>query len=219
MGNPVVVHPLGILGITHKARDVHTTVNFPLVADHADNRNGLTNPVLTLQHLVTVGLAPLYGLHVRGTLAQDGHTHCLGTLGLGRTLNSRDVTGVQVERLALMLDVEVLSDTDSSVANPLRQPLVADTPRHDRRDRLGVRELTLVLIHRQVFGDEAPLGIRPARVLDGGVHVHGERVTDALNANVLVKGVFIAVLGEYANVTLAVGDLVVTGGVVGNVGI
>ena len=97
--------------------------------------------------------------------------------------------------------------------------MVTDTPRHDRRDGFSVGEQPLVLFLGQVFRDEAPLGIRPAGVLDGGVHVHGERVADALNANVLVKGVLIAILGQYANVTLAVGDLVVTGGVVGNVGV
>ena len=53
--------------------------------------------------------------------------------------------------------------------------------------------------------------------MDGGVHVHGERVADALDADVLVKRVRIAVLGQHANVAFTVGDLVVTGGVVGYV--
>ena len=219
MRDPVVVHPLGVFGVAHQARDVQATVNFPLVADYADDGNPLTRPVLSLKNLVAVGLAPLYGLYVRGTLAQDGHTHRLGTLGLGRTLNSRDVTGVQVQRLALVLKVEVLGNADGLVANPLRQPLVTDTPRHDGRDRFSIRELPFVLVPRQVFRDEAPLSIRTARVLDGGVHVHGERVADALDADVLVKGVRITVLGQHANVAFTVSDLVVTGGVVGYVSV
>ena len=219
LGYPVVVHTLGIFGVTHQARNVHSTFDFPLVANHADYGDRHASPILGLKHLVTVGLAPLYSLYVRWALAQNGHTHRFCTLGLGRALQGRHVAGVQVERLALMLDVEVFSDTDSLVANPLRQPLVANTPRHDRRDGFSVGKQPFVLILGQVFRDEAPLGIRPAGVLDGGVHVHGKRVADALNADVLVKGVLIAILGQYANVTLAVGDLVVTGGVVGNVGV
>ena len=217
--DPVVVHTLGVFGVTHKARNVQATVNFPLVADHADYGDRHASPILGLKHLVTVGLAPLYGLYVRRALAQDGHTHRFRTLGLGRTLQSRHVAGVQVERFALMLNVKVFSDTNGLVANPLRQPLVTDTPRHDRRDGFSVGEQPLVLFLGQVFRDKAPLGIRPAGVLDGGVHVHGERVANALNADVLVKGVLIAILSEYAYVTLAVGDLVVTGGVVSNVGV
>ena len=79
--------------------------------------------------------------------------------------------------------------------------------------------MTLVFVAQQVFGDETPLRIRPARVLDGRVHVHRERITDAPNLDVLIERIVVAILGQQTDVALAIRHLVLAGGVVGYVGV
>ena len=55
--HPVVVHALGVLGVTHKARHVQTAINFKLVADDADHGNPLASPLVLLKDFVAVDLA------------------------------------------------------------------------------------------------------------------------------------------------------------------
>ena len=67
------------------------------------------------------------------------------------------------------------------------------------------------------MGNEAPLCIRSARILDGRVHVHTERVPNASDADVLIEAVLVAVFRQYPDVPLAVHDLVLAGRVIGYV--
>ena len=55
--------------------------------------------------------------------------------------------------------------------------------------------------------------------MDRRIHVDAETVTDAPNLDVLVKGVVVAVFRQDADVAFAVGDLVLAGGVVSDIGV
>ena len=85
--------------------------------------------------------------------------------------------------------------------------------------RRGVRKLPFVLFFGQFLVDEAPFGVRTARILDGWVHVDRKRVPNAPNPQILVKTVVFTVLGQDAEVPFAKRDLVVASGVVGHVGV
>ena len=84
---------------------------------------------------------------------------------------------------------------------------------------MRVGKLTLVLVLDDVLSDEAPLGVRPARVLYGRVHVDAEAVAYAPDLDVLIEAVVAAVLRQKADVALSERHLVVAGGVVGNVSV
>ena len=219
LARPVVVHALGVLGVTHQTRHVQLAVHFKLVTDDAHDGDPAACPVVLLQHLVAVGLAPLNPLGVDFTASDRLDAHLLHLLGLGRTLESRHVAGVQVQCGAVVLDVVILSNPHRILVDPHRDRLVTHTLRLQGRDRACVREHAFVLSALQVFGDEAPLGIRPARVLDRRIHVDRKRVADARNLDVLIERVVVAVFGQDSDVTFAVGDLILAGGVVGNVGV
>ena len=55
--------------------------------------------------------------------------------------------------------------------------------------------------------------------MDRRIHVDGEAVADARDLDVLIERVVVAVLGQDADVTFAVANLVLAGGVVGDVGV
>jgi hypothetical protein len=54
---PIVVHPLGILGVSHDARHVQATIYLKFVANNAHNRDVLTRPLAFFQNFVPVDLA------------------------------------------------------------------------------------------------------------------------------------------------------------------
>ena len=219
MARPVVVHALRIFSVTHQTRDVNLTVDLELVANHAYDRNPLADPVTLLQHLVAVGLAPLDPLGVYLTGADRLDAHLLHLLGLGRTFERRHVAGIQVQCRVVVLDVVILSDPHGVLVDPDRDRLVTNALRLQGCQRAGVWEQTLEFGTLQIFSNKAPLSIRTARVLDGGIHVDRERVAHTRNLDVLVKRVVVAVFRQDADVTFAVGDLVFAGGVVGDVGV
>ena len=120
LARPVVVHALGILGVTHQTRDVQLAVDLKLITYDAHDRDVLACPIVLLEHLVTVGLAPLDSLGIDLAGAQWLNAHLLHLLGFGRTLESRDVAGVQVERSLLVLDVVILGDANCILIYPDR---------------------------------------------------------------------------------------------------
>ena len=219
LARPVVVHALGVFSVTHQTRHVQLAVDLKLVTNDAHDRDPLANPILLFQHLVAVGLAPLDPLGVYLTLTHRLNTHLLHLAGFGRAFKGRHVAGVQVQCRVVVLDVVILSDTHGVLVDPDRDRLVAHALRLQGRDRACVGKHALVFSALQVFGNEAPLSIRAARVLDGGVHVNRKRVAYPCDLDVLIERVVVAILGQDADVTFAVAYLVLAGGVVGDVGI
>ena len=96
LANPVVVHALGVFGVTHKARQVHTAFNLKLVTDDANNRNPFTSPFLFLKHLVAVGFDPLDALAIGVTAAQRLAKHHAKRTIFGGVVKRCLVVGVQV---------------------------------------------------------------------------------------------------------------------------
>ena len=118
-----------------------------------------------------------------------------------------------------MLVVEILSDADSVLSEPLAQVLIAYTTCQYGAEGRGVGVLTLVLLLSDVLRNEAPLGVCAGRVLRHGIHVHTEAVAYAPNAKVLVKRILVAILGQHADIPFTVGDLVLARCVVGYIGV
>ena len=110
--DPVVVHALSVLGVTHKARHIELTVNFPFVTDHAHDGYPFARPIALFQHLKTVSLEPFDLLAVHFARAQRLAKRRLHLLVERRVVEGRQVAGVKVERLALMLIVKILRDAD-----------------------------------------------------------------------------------------------------------
>ena len=217
MAHPVVVHALGVLGVTHKTANVQPSLNLKLVAHAADHGDVCACPIGLLQNLVAVDLEPFdfsaVGLARLDRLAE----HALKHLVLGRARKRGLVAGVQVERLLFVLNVEILGNPHRVLVHPLAKALVAHTQRLQRGDGRGVRVLALVLVAGDVLSDEAPAGVGAARVLDQRVHVDREAVANAPNLDVLIERVVVAILGQDAGVALTVGHLVLAGCVVGDI--
>ena len=57
LADPVVVHALGILGVTHKARHIQTAIDFKLIANNTDHGDPLASPFVLLKDFVPVDLA------------------------------------------------------------------------------------------------------------------------------------------------------------------
>ena len=219
LARPVVVHALGVLGVPHKAADVHLAVNFPLVADDAHDRNPLAGPLALLQHVEAVGLHPHDLLAVNFAAADRLAEHGRKLLVLRRAAVGSLVVRVQVQRGFFVGVVEIFRDADRVFLKPRRNALIAHALAVQRADRRRVREHPLIFFFENVLGDEAPLSVGAARVLDRRVHVDAERVADAPDADVLIERLVVAVFRQQADVALAVGHLVVAGGVVGHVGV
>ena len=194
-------------------------VDLELVADDADHGDPFTGPVLLLEHVVAVGLDPFDRLAVRSAGLDRRAKQHARDLVLSRAVERGQAVGVEVQRRRLAVDVEILRDPHDVLVQPLAERGVADALVLYRRDRLGVGELTLVLGLGDVLRDETPLRVRAGGVLDHRVHVDAERVADPTDADVLVERRLVAVLGQDADVALAVCDLVVTGCVIGDVGV
>ena len=219
MADPVVVHTLGVLGVTHQTTDVQATIDLKLVADHAHYGDVFTRPVGLLKDLVPIDLAPLDLLDVRFTALEGLQELHLEHLVLGGAVKRGDVPRVQVQRLADDLDVEVFGNPDRIAVKPLGQVLVTHAQRLQSGDRGRVRVHPFVLSAGDVFGDEAPPGVRAAGVLDQRIHVDAEAVANPTDLEVLVEGLVVAVFGQDTDVALTIRDLVLTGGVVGDIGI
>ncbi len=78
--------------------------------------------------------------------------------------------------------------------------------------------MTLKLLTGHVLSNETPLGIRPTGVLDVRVHIDRERVSHTSDTNVLVERIVVAVFRQDADIAFAIRHLVLTGGVVSNIG-
>ena len=194
MAGPVVVHPLGVLGITHKARDVHTAFDFPFVADDAHDRYPLARPFAFVEDVKTVGFHPHDLLAVYFACADGLAKHRLQVSILWRTFESCLVVWVQVQRSFFVIFVEVFRDADGIFGQPLCHAFIADALRHKSRDRCGVWKHTLIVGFQDVFSNKAPFSVCAAWVLDRRVHIDAKRVTDAHNADVLIEAVFVAIL-------------------------
>ena len=218
--NPIVVHPLGVLGISHNARHIQLAVYLKLIAHHPYYGDVLTSPVLrAFQKLKTVGLAPLH--HPAGRLTgTDGlQPHRFNALGLGRAGKRRDVVGIQVQGGLLVLNKEILSNPYRIFVDPLRDRRITHPLGQNRRDRSRIRVQALVFFLGDVLGDQAPLGISTTRVLDRGVHVDREAVSDPANLDVLIKASLINVLGQNPDVALTIRYLILASSVVGYVSV
>ena len=134
--HPVVVHALGVLGVTHKPRHVHAAFNFKLVTDYTNDRNPFTQPFLFLKNFVAVSLNPFDAFYVNFALADWLKAEHFQLLRFGRPVKRRLVAGIQIQRLAGMFFVEILRNTDRILVNPLRQRLIAYTTLQNRRNRL-----------------------------------------------------------------------------------
>ena len=194
-------------------------VNLELVADDAHDRDVFPRPIALLQHLEAVGLDPFDLLAVHRPRAQRLAEQEPKLLVLGRAGERRVVVRVQVQRGGRVLEVEILRDPDGILGQPLRQARIAHALRHQARHGPRVGEQALVLVLRHVLGDEAPLRVSPARVLNRRVHVDREGVSHPADLDILVEAVLAAVLGQQPDVALAVGHLVVAGGVICHVGV
>ena len=213
---PVVVHPLRVLGVSHQTANVHPAINLKFVANHADDGDVLARPVALLQHLKTVGLAPFDRPNVHIPRFDRHQAHHFGLFRFGRTLHGRDAAVVLVQRLGFVLDVEVLGDPHRVLVDPCVQlPVAHAVGKAGQGCRVG--KLPFVIVFSDFLVDEAPLGIRAARVLDRRVHVHAKTVPNTPDPQILLKAVVVAVLGQDAEVPFTKRDLVVAGRVIGHV--
>ena len=124
-----------------------------------------------------------------------------------------------MQRGRFVFGVEILGNADGVFVNPLAQRLVANALLLNAGQRRSVRILTLKLLFQQVFGDETPLGVGAARVLDGRIHVHAERIPNPANLDVLIERIVVAVLRQQPDVTLAIRHLVLARRVIRHVGV
>jgi hypothetical protein len=118
LARPVVVHPLRVLGITHKTRDVQSSVNFPLVADDAHNGNPLARPLAFVKDVKPIGLHPHDLLAVNLAGADRLTKHCRKLLVLRRAAERSLVIWVEVQRGFFVGVVEVLRDADRIFLKP-----------------------------------------------------------------------------------------------------
>ena len=194
-------------------------INLVLVAHHPHDGDVLAGPVLLFENLEAVDLAPLdaatVGLAGLDWLAVELAQELVFLSALERGGGAR----VQVQRGAVVVNVEVFGNADGLLVHPLGQRHIAHAQRLQGVGRRSVGVQTVVLVLGDVLGDEAPLGVRAARVLDQRVHVDRETVPNAPDLDVLVETGVVAVFGQDADVALAVGHLVLAGGVVGHVGV
>ncbi len=214
----MIVNSISSEGGADEAGNVQFAVDLELVADDADHRYPLAGPVLLLQHVEAVGLDPLDDLAVGAAGLERGAEQQPGDLVLAAAVDRGQAVWVQVQLGRLAVDVEIFGDAHRVLAEPLAQGGVADALLLYRPHR-SVGELPLVLVLGDVLRDEAPLGVRAGRVLDHRVHVDAERVAHAPDADVLIEGVVVAVLGQQPDVAFAVCDLIVTGCVIGDISV
>ena len=198
MTDPVVVHALGIFGISDNAGHKNAPIDLKFVADDANDRYPRARPLAFFKDFVPVDAAPLDFAAVNLAGLKRFEPHCLHLLRVGRIVKHGDVVGVQIERHRLIFGVEVLRDADRIFVYPLAERLVADALLFQAGNQASVGVATLKFFFEDVFGDEAPLRIRPAGVLDGRVHVHRKRIPHPANLDVLVECVVVAILGQDA---------------------
>ena len=135
MGHPIVVHPLGVFGVSDDPGHIQTPVNFKFVADDANNGDVLARPLALFKNFVPVDLAVLDLAPVRLACLQRLAKLRLQQLIFGRTLKRRDVPWVQIQRGTVVVNVVVVRNADRVFVEPLRQILVTDAQRLQGRDR------------------------------------------------------------------------------------
>ena len=219
LADPIVVHALGIFGVTHKARHVQAAIDFKFVAHNTHDRDPFAGPLVFGQDFIPVDLAVLDLGVLHDALALRFAVDRLELLVFTRTSKSSHVAWVQVKRAFFVVDVIVVSDADRVLVQPVADGLVTHAQRLQRRDGRSVWIHAFVLSSGHVFSNEAPLGIRARWILDEWVHVDRERVANTANLNVLVECVRVAVFSQDADVAFAVGNLVLTRCVVRHVGV
>ena len=219
MGHPVVVHPLCILGVSHQSTDVQTAIYLKFIANNANNRYPLAYPLALLKDFVAIDLAIAHLGAVRFTGFQRFAVKRLQLLVFRRPSKGRSVAGVQIQRSAVIVDVVVVGNANRVLIQPVANRLIAHTERLQGCNgcRIGVH--ALVLISGQVFRHKTILGVCASRVLHGWIHVHRERITNPANLDVLVKRVVVAILSQQPDVALTIGNLVLAGGVIGNISV
>ena len=130
MGHPVVVHPLGVFGVTHDAGDKHPAIDLEFIAHNPDYGDPFAGPFLLIEDFKAVNLAPLNlaPIDLAGLGRRQAHLGHLGRFGRVGVVGL--AVGVQIERGFLVLGVKILRDADGVLINPLADRLVADTLRH-----------------------------------------------------------------------------------------
>ena len=119
LADPVVVHALGILGVTHKARHIQAAIDFKLVTNNADHGDPLASPFVLLKDFVSVDLA----------VPHTGAVSLTRTLGLAVdgaqvfvfrcTLKRCGVAGVQIKRSGVVVNVVVIRNAYSVLIKPV----------------------------------------------------------------------------------------------------
>ena len=216
-GHPIVVHSLGVFGVSHQSRHKKTAINFKFVTNNANHRDPLACPVVFLQHFVAVSLAPLDPLAVHLAALERNKPGRLEHGVFAGSFKRGAVVRVQVKLGGLVFDVKVLRNADHVLVQPIGQVFVANALLLDRRDGHGVWEKPGVLRTREIFCDKAPFGVRSAWILNGGVHVDTKRVANAPDADVLIERVIAAILRQQSDVALAVGYLILASSIVSHV--
>jgi hypothetical protein len=184
-----VVQPLRVLGVPHDPEPLALAVDDDALAKYRDEREHAAGPLVrTFQHPVAAHNrhANLVRLHIAG--AADH----LRVNGSGLQIH-RLTVHQQREALDDGLAIPVFANPDAILAGfPL--VVVVELVRFPLDDGnvavLGVERLFPHLRRQQPIGR-----IAAHVVLRGGVHVQAERVGDALDADVLLPGRIVRVLG------------------------
>ena len=198
MTDPIVVHALGIFGVSDDAGHKNAPIDLKFVANDPNDRYPLARPLAFFKDFVPVDAAPLDFASVDLAGLERFEPHCLHLLRVGRIIKHGDVVGVQIERRRLIFGVEILRNANRIFVNPLAERLVANALLFQAGNQAGVGVAAFKFFFEDVFGDETPLRIRPAGVLDGWVHIHRKRIPHPANLDVLVEGVVVAILGQDA---------------------
>ena len=135
LGHPVVVHALGILGVTHQARHVQAAINFKFVADDADHGDPLACPLAFFEDLVAVDLAILDLWTLRHSAAFGFAVHSAKFFVFRGALKRRSVAGVQVQRGFVVIDVVIVGNPNSVFVEPVADGLITHAKRLKGRNR------------------------------------------------------------------------------------
>ena len=96
MADPVVVHALGVFGVSDDTGDENAAIDLKFIANYANNRYPLARPVAFLKDFVPIDAAPLDFAAVHKARFDGFDAHHLHLLCVGRISKHRDVVRVQM---------------------------------------------------------------------------------------------------------------------------
>ena len=219
MAHPIVVHALCVFGVAHKAGQINTSINLKFVTDHANHGNVFARPIAFFQHFVAVDLAPLDLATINLARADRLHARRAHLLIFRRAFKRRIAAVIKIQLGRLMLNVKILCNPHSVFVKPLRNALISHAKLLQRGNGRSIRKHALVIFAGHVLGDETPLGICAAWILNHRIHIDAESVANAPDLNVLIEACIVAILSQQADISLAKRHLVLASGVIGNIGI